>query len=283
MGKFSNVLLAVDFDRTLTDSHSQIPQNNIDAVQAFMAQGGAFTVATGRSVPMFEPYHEQVPVNAPFILYNGAACYDYKTRQLTQVAEIPDGAEILRQLLAAYPQMWTEIQGIDYHYLFGDCPMRDEYYRKNNAAATHIDLAHLPQQPLIKFAMYGDFVAPTVASMFEDLPEELPMIDRVTQELRTRFGDRMVIDRAAPRIIDMQEKSVNKGAAARRLAKELGRQILVCAGDARNDISMLKEADFAYVPADCDPTVAALGCRKVCPCGDGAVAALIDRLEFDLP
>lgn len=281
MADFSNILLAVDFDRTLTDSRSQIPQRNIDAVRRFMAQGGAFTVCTGRSVPMFRPYQSAIPVNAPFILYNGAACYNYATETLSQAVEIPDGEAILRRLLSDYPQLWTEIQGIDYHYLFGDCPMRDEYYKHNNAAATHIDIDHLPQ-PLLKFAMYGNFVKPTVQSLFEDLPEEVPMIDRITDELRAAYGDVLSVDRASPRIIDIQAKAVSKGSAARRLAEQLGRKILVCAGDARNDLSMLEEADLSFVPADCDPAVAAMGFPQVCPCGEGAVAELISRLE-DLP
>lgn len=277
MTDFSDVLLAVDFDRTTTDSSSRIPQNNLDAVREFMAQGGSFTVATGRSVPMFQPYLDAVPVNAPMILYNGAAFFDNSTKTLLDPVEIPDGARILRELLDTYPQLWTEIQGVDYHYLFGDCPMRDEYYRYNRAPSTHIDGEPLPR-PLMKFAMYGDFVAPTVASMFEDLPQELPMIDRITAELREKYGDVIVVDRAAPRIIDIQEKSVNKGTAARRLADKLGKKILVCAGDAPNDVSMLRAADLAYVPADCDPTVRALGFEAVCPCGEGAISDLISRL-----
>ena len=281
MADFSNVLLAVDFDRTLTDRRSQIPQNNLDAIRSFMAQGGAFTVATGRSVPMFAHYQAMIPVNAPFILYNGGGCYDYQTGVLTQTVPIADGEKILREILAKYPMLWTEIQGVDYHYLFGDCPMRDEYYRFNDAAATHTDIDHLPS-PLLKFSMYGNFVAPTVASLFEDLPQEVPMIDRIAEELRQAYGDRLVVDRAAPRIIDLQSKSVNKGSAARRLAKELGKTVLVCAGDAKNDLSMLWEADYAYVPSDCSPEVAAEGFRTVCPCGDGAIADLISRLEHDL-
>lgn len=281
MGKFSHVLLAVDYDRTLTDCNSRIPQVNLDAIRTFMEQGGAFTVATGRSVPMFRSCHQSIPVNAPFILYNGAAFYDYATESLLHAVPIPDGEQILRQLLADFPFLWTEIQGIDYHYLFGECPMRDEFYRYNKAAACHISLNELPS-PLLKFAMYGNFVAPTVASLFEDLPEEVEQIDRVTQQLQCSYSDVLVIDRAAPRIIDIQAKSVNKGAAARTLAQQLGREVLVCAGDALNDISMLEQADLAYVPSDCAPAVAARGYRQVCACKDGAVADLLRRLDADL-
>ena len=52
MSKFSNFLLVSDFDRTLTDRQGRIPQTNLDAIAYFMAQGGAFTIATGRSLPM---------------------------------------------------------------------------------------------------------------------------------------------------------------------------------------------------------------------------------------
>ena len=52
MALFSDVLLTVDYDRTLTAPDSSIPQRNIEAIRYFMENGGVFTVNTGRSVPM---------------------------------------------------------------------------------------------------------------------------------------------------------------------------------------------------------------------------------------
>ena len=70
MGRFSNVLFASDFDHTLTDMSGQIPARNLEAIAAFQAEGGIFTVASGRSIPMFRKKAALVPVNAPCILYN---------------------------------------------------------------------------------------------------------------------------------------------------------------------------------------------------------------------
>ena len=42
MGRFSNVLLASDFDHTLTDMSGQIPARNLEAIAAFQAEGGHF-------------------------------------------------------------------------------------------------------------------------------------------------------------------------------------------------------------------------------------------------
>ena len=71
MGIFSDVLLTVDYDRTLTAPDSSIPERNLEAIRYFMENGGAFTVNTGRSVPMTRAFRDIVPVNAPLLLYNG--------------------------------------------------------------------------------------------------------------------------------------------------------------------------------------------------------------------
>ena len=79
MALFSDVLLTVDYDRTLTAPDSTIPERNLDAIRYFMENGGVFTVNTGRSVPMSKAFRDKVPVNAPLLLYNGSAAYDLQT------------------------------------------------------------------------------------------------------------------------------------------------------------------------------------------------------------
>ena len=65
---FSDVLLTVDFDRTLTGPDGKIPQRNMEAIHYFMDNGGTFTVNTGRSVNTFKAHIDEVPVNAPLLL-----------------------------------------------------------------------------------------------------------------------------------------------------------------------------------------------------------------------
>ena len=61
---YSDILLTVDYDRTLTGPDSTIPQANLEAIEYFIAHGGTFTVNTGRSVPMSRCYLDKVPTNA---------------------------------------------------------------------------------------------------------------------------------------------------------------------------------------------------------------------------
>ena len=78
--------------------------------------------------------------------------------------------------------------------------------------------------------------------------------------------------RAAARIIDVHAKGVSKLRSARDLQKHLGKKILVCVGDADNDLTMLEGADYAFCPSD---GVVAEQFPNVCPCGEGAVADVI--------
>ena len=54
MAAFSDVLLTVDFDRTLTAPDSTIPQRNVDAISYFIANGGTKNV-TNYAQPSASP------------------------------------------------------------------------------------------------------------------------------------------------------------------------------------------------------------------------------------
>ena len=97
-------------------------------------------------------------------------------------------------------------------------------------------------------------------------------MDDAEAQLKARFGAYCEVFRAATRIIDVHAKGVSKIRSARELQQRLGRKILVCMGDADNDISMLEGADWSFCPAD---GIVADRFPTVCPCADGAVADVI--------
>ena len=128
MGIFSDVLLTVDFDRTLTGPDSMIPQRNLEAIRYFIDNGGAFTVNTGRSLPMTKVFRDIVPVSAPLLLYNGAAAYDTATGEILDAALIPlEQGTTIRRIMAQFPDMTVEIQGLDAHYIFEENPAWDAF------------------------------------------------------------------------------------------------------------------------------------------------------------
>jgi len=86
------------------------------------------------------------------------------------------------------------------------------------------------------------------------------------------YGDQIDIFRACARIVDFHAKGCNKLRTARDLQAALGKKYLVCVGDADNDLTMLRGADFAYCPAD---GIVADRFQNVCECAQGAVADVI--------
>lgn len=272
MGIYSDVLLTVDFDRTLTAPDSTIPARNIEAIEYFMANGGVFTVNTGRSVPMYSSKLDLVPVNAPLLLYNGSAAYDKEKREFTFATPIDlDLVQTLRKTMELFPQCAVELQGMEHHYLFAPNEMWAKYNRHNDCPYAFCPLEEAPG-PFLKFTLYGELRDVTVADLYNGTPEEFAAIDAVQAKLEEEFGDKCVVFRAANRIIDVHAKGVSKARSARRLQKELGRKWLVCVGDGENDINMLENADHAFCPGD---AIIRDRFENVCNCADGAVADVI--------
>ena len=272
MGIFSDILLTVDYDRTLTAPDSTIPERNLEAIRYFIDNGGTFTVNTGRSVPMTKVFRDKVPVNAPLLLYNGSAAYDLTEKKLSFCHEIQmDLWETVRTCMELFPDLTVEVQGVDAHYRFTENPMWDAF-------SDHQQCARGFAQPgddlgaFLKFTLYGEFRDVTVADMFNGTEEEICRMDAAEKLLNEKFGDYCEVFRAATRIIDVHAKGVSKARSARELQQRLGKKILVCVGDAHNDLPMMQDADYAFAPED---GVIAEHFEKVCKCADGAVADVI--------
>ena len=267
---FSDILLTVDFDRTLTGPDSVIPERNLEAIRYFTENGGSFTVNTGRSVTTFRAQMDLVPTNAPLLLYNGSAAYFQGNFVYAHPIDL-DMWQVLEQVAREFPEMNLEVQGLDAHYVLQPRPEYIDFYHgmgwEYKSAAPGDDLG-----PFIKFALFGKPHYNRVATMYDYTPEELAEFDRAEARIIELWGEKVVTFRAAPRIIDVHARGVSKAVAARDLQRRLGKKILVCVGDAENDISMLDGADYAYCPAD---GVVADRFPNVCACGEGAVADVI--------
>lgn len=269
---FSSILLTVDFDRTLTAPDSTIPKRNIEAIQAFMSKGGAFTVNTGRSVPMIAPYADDIPTNAPLLLYNGSAAYNWDKKEFAFTKEIGLPMwDTIQALVQEFPDLTVELQGVDAHYTFSENKPWEAYCRHNGCAYGYAKPGD-NLGPFLKLALYGTFHDVTVADMYRGSEEELARMDEAERLLNEKYGEHCEVFRACPRIIDIHAKGVSKANIARDLQSRLGKTTLVCVGDGENDIPMLTDADFSYCPGD---AIVKDRYENVCECGRGAVADVI--------
>ncbi|MBO5867863.1 MAG: HAD-IIB family hydrolase [Oscillospiraceae bacterium] len=271
---FSDILLAVDFDHTLTGTNSKIPQRNLDAISYFMENGGAFTINTGRTPATLHHHMDRILYNAPLLLYNGSASYWEGKLQQVHTIDLPVW-DTMAQLRAWFPELHIEFQAENVNYLID---AKEEMGRLEDKMHWAWKPAQWGQDmgPFIKFALWGQVRNPGITDMYDASRSEVAFFDAAQAKIEAIWGDKVCCFRPAPRIIDVQAKGVSKALAARELQAKLGRKLLVCVGDGENDLSVLQAADYAFSPAD---GVVADRFPNVCPCDEGSVADVIYKLE----
>lgn len=274
MADFSDILLTVDYDRTLTAPDSTIPERNIRAIEYFIENGGAFTINTGRSIPMAKAFIGKVPLSAPLLLYNGSAAYDVQAGQFTQVEELNmDIERFTRELQELFPHLLVEIQGRDAHYSMKKDIDWEKLSTHGGCTWDYCPPRQIPG-PFMKVSLYGSCAGHSVASMYDATAEELAQMRAAIDLVQRRYGDRVEVFWPCAKIVDIHAKGVSKLRSARQLQKALGRKWLLCVGDAENDLTMLEGADYAWCPAD---GVVADRFENVCCCAEGAVADVIEN------
>ena len=277
MGRFDGVLLASDFDNTLIYTEEALirgepvpplPERNRQALEHFMAEGGRFAVSTGRALAAFVKYADQVPMNAPGVVCNGAAIYDFAKGEYLVTALLDERArERGQQVLEAFPQAAVEAYHID-NVIHAVHP---------NEITRHHE--HLTRVGVTEAPSLLDVPLPLGKLLFEADHETLLKIrDFLTD--RGWGGDYELIF-SGQSLLEMTAKGANKGGMVRRLAELLGipREHVYCVGDEANDLPMLQWAAEGFAPANCIPAVRDSGATLVSHALDGALADVVELLE----
>lgn len=254
MGIYDGYLLCVDFDGTVAHGGKIVPKN-VEALRHFEAEGGYFTICTGRQPAFMMKNDLAVRPNAPLLAMNGTIIHDMdEDRQLKCWTVGRDLWEHCEQLFERYPE---EIEAIRYY-----TPTCEPILERGKN--TPEDMHPYFDQPLYK-------VIVIVHSAFSD---------RMLSEITAQSGAQYHVSRSWIRGIELQSIHSGKGVAVNALREMLGERIhtVVCAGDYENDISMLQVADISYAVGNAVPAVKAAAMRETVNCEDGAIAKIIEEL-----
>lgn len=273
MGIFEGYLLASDFDGTLIGADHRISAANLDAVKTFMAEGGVFCGATGRSEANIVPFLGGLPLDWPWILYNGGALYDFTAHAFVQRAALPQTstAAYLRRVMAEVPE-------VDIHVFAGG-----PFHRVNPAA---------PLDPIILKEGQAFHDTP-----LDDVPDgwikvllscqSAPVLDRVKSLLESDpLRSQVYTTLSAPCFFELTSLSINKGTALADLRAHLEQRLsrpfhtVAAIGDYLNDLAMLNYADIAGAPATALPEVRAAADHVTAGHDDHAVADFINCLRL---
>lgn len=270
----SNILFASDYDRTITDFSGQIPACNLEAVEAFEAMGGCFTIATGRSKPMFAQKLPLLPLHAPVILFNGAAVWMPDGEVIVRYPMPRGWKDAVRDIHSRFPQLRVELQNLNWHDCFGRDDLRDAYLERNGVEYRYPALENVGDE-VLGISFYTPFQEIGHSRSFDVPPEEDRPFQEIEAILAKDFPGMFESVRSMPRMIELGAAGCGKGATARWLAGQLGRTVLYCAGDAPNDLPMLLEADEAFIPVSSDPAILGYGFTEVASCDEGTIASAV--------
>lgn len=277
MGKFTGVLLASDFDNTLIHtepalrSGAPIPPlsvRNREALEYFMAEGGRFAVATGRALAAFMRYADVVPMNAPGIVCNGAALYDFAQEAYLETAMLEgEIRERGQAVLDRFPDAAVEA----YHVENVIHAVRPNEITRNHEHLTKVAVTEIPS--------LLDAPLPLGKLLFEAEHGTLEQVLLFLEEQGWREDYELIF--SMPTLLEMTAKGANKGAMVRRLAERLGISMehVYCVGDEANDLPMLKVAAEGFAPANCNAVVRESGVTLVAHCADDALAEVISILD----
>ena len=266
MGKFDGVLLASDYDATFAIG-SHVPPANLEKLEYFKAQGGRFTIATGRSVLTFKQVRPFIPFNAPVLLANGSIIYDFEREEALFEKPLPPSVVADMALLARLrPEMSLEAYvGVNDLYVWNTNPYVEKHMAYVNATGHLSPVEEMPY--------------PWDKAILE---HEHGVLLELQKEILSRWGDRYEAIFSAEHMLELNAKGCTKGTGVLRLAELLGirRENIYCVGDNENDISMLEVSALPFAPANAISAVKAVeGVHMLPPCEEGAIGALIDVLD----
>ncbi len=259
-GVFSGVLLVSDMDGTLLDSNEQVSPENILALNYFVAEGGLFTVATGRMLASVQPYFSYLPINAPAILYNGALIYNFRTRESIASSIL---SVSIRDAVSAISHRFPGL-GIEVYTVNGDVyPLVENDYIYRHLQLENIEFScdsSCIKEDWLKVVLY--FKPDLIAELEQCLKQIEPGV---------------TIVRSALHSLDLMPIQVSKGSAIDILVHHLGVQFsnVLAVGDNLNDLEMLQRVRNSFA-VDNGHLEAKNAARYVCPHHDNhAIAEII--------
>jgi Cof subfamily protein (haloacid dehalogenase superfamily) len=280
------ILLAIDLDGTLLNSHGKIPDANKRAIARAEDAGVLVTIASGRRFRDARPVGLELGLNAPLVTHNGA---------LLKYAESLETVSV--DLLS--PDTCLEILRVGKEY-GGDALVSIDPNKRGTLLYDRVSEENEPLRRYLSWAetLHGDEAEQAVMHV-DRLEDEITnhevihisfsgtcaAMAEMENYLEAELGDLVtILSTVYPRrnftLIDILPPCASKGSGVRKLAEIEGIEAsqVMAIGDNFNDIEMLEFAGTSVVMGNADPNL--LECTEFYTtlsndeCG---VAAAIDK------
>ena len=245
----TQTLYISDLDGTLLNSDSVVSPHSIEKINALLHRGMHFTVATARTPATVIPLLQQLDLNMPAVLMNGAVLYDIRRRRYIRTNGFTDDSAL------RYIDRLEKRHLVPFVYRIDD----------NKLHVFHKTLSNEMQRTFKsqrENTPYKDFILTTdyreelldrpplfilVIDLFDRLETAAAEIARTGK--CSLFCYRDIVD---PRYgnLEIYPQGVSKAATAQQIIDSLNPWEVVAFGDNLNDLPLFGIADRRYAPAN---------------------------------
>ncbi len=266
MGRFDGVMILTDMDGTLLDSQSRLSPENRRAILRFIQQGGRFSVATGRVKRAMEYFLPELPLNAPAVLFNGSAVYDFQQGKTVWEKPLDHGPALIfaQDIMARFPWAGVEVFLAEDEYVAQNSDRTRRHFQFIRLELKERDILEIPQ-PWVKFNLTG----------------QSEQMGELADYCQSRYGDRYFMQFSTPDFYEVMAAGANKGAGALAVCQICGvsPDHLYTLGDGYNDKELMECARLSFAPENAVEPICRLA-HKILPDNDRhALAAAVQQLE----
>ncbi len=269
-------LAVLDIDGTLLDPAGLISARVREAVRAASAAGCLVTLASGRRLWAVRPIVEQLGIDTPVILYNGAIVYDVG-REETMIGLYLE-CHVLHDAL---DEIWSHgFQPVLYGHPAGgervytgpaerDAPATLHYFDRPTVQPLRLgreDLCAIEQAPLLAAMGDEEEVRSLQTALSARSIDCQTLVERQTFVPRSRWWQ-----------VDVSARGCSKSAAVRRLCQHFGvsHGATLAVGDGINDLDLVRDAGLGVAMGNAVAEVRSVAAAVVADNGhDGAAEAL---------
>jgi Cof subfamily protein (haloacid dehalogenase superfamily) len=256
-------LVALDIDGTLVDRSLILRPRNLAALRHAIGTGVAVVLATGRMFRSALPYAVEIGTNLPVICYQGAVVRPPAGDTLREWA-VPPAAAGRAVALARELKLHVNLYQDDEFFVEDLGEGAQRYAAVAQVEPRYVgDLMEIAARGSTKVVYVGDHGA----------------LRGVEDRLRSEFEPGCRVTFSLPEFLEVVDAAADKGTALSFVCDRLGIPAgeVIAAGDAPNDIEMLRYAGLALAPRDAFPEAIAAADDVIAPPGEDGIAELVER------
>ncbi len=275
MKPYESYMIISDLDGTIIPHGGCVSEANKRAIESFLAGGGHFGIATGRTPEAAAGYLDGVSITAPSIFFNGSMLYDWQagkvfvTKPLTQAGAPDLWPRFAALCLERFPKACIEVYTQeDCHIIsnprYDDPRLPHEHYRYCHSDLA--DLADVRKTPWLKF-----FVCADTADIRE--------LEREAEVFGTAACSHHFYSEA--NYHEFVAKGVSKGSMLAEIRKmpAFSQTKIIALGDYLNDRELLEAADIGIASGNAHDELKALADFTGCRAEDDLIVWLLEHFD----